>query len=293
MNMGTGRYMDLQDQLNANVTLSDTARDIQLSSAYDVNSGAMNIKVGTDKYLNTGAAGRIVAYNGDIKAGLNNGAFTMAESALSTDGTFVAVTKGKGQIITMPFDIDGFYGNGKAYSFLGLHATGTDTVLAFQEISGTIPAGTPVYYVADANENEVNVGVTLTGGQPTFAFEGKTNNGMIGTVDGTKITKFTSLNFYSATLSPVRASNPEYMRNVGANSGYFSGLAMTTEAGDLQVALPNNVTAQELLNENLSTGIGLVVEGNKANVVYDLQGRRVQNVKSGLYIINGKKVLVK
>ena len=83
------------------------------------------------------------------------------------------------------------------------------------------------------------------------------------------------------------------MRNVGANSGYFSGLAMTTEAGDLQVALPNNVTAQELLNENLSTGIGLVVEGNKANVVYDLQGRRVQNVKSGLYIINGKKVLVK
>ena len=292
-NMGTGRYMDLQNQLNANVTLSDTARDIQLSSAYDVNSGAMNIKVGTDMYLNTGAAGRIVAYNGDIKAGLNNGAFTMAESALSTDGTFVAVTKGKGQIITMPFDIDGFYGNGKAYSFLGLHATGTDTVLAFQEISGTIPAGTPVYYVADANENEVNVGVTLTGGQPTFAFEGKTNNGMIGTVDGTKITKFTSLNFYSATLSPVRASNPEYMRNVGANSGYFSGLAMTTEAGDLQVALPNNVTAQELLNENLSTGIGLVVEGNKANVVYDLQGRRVQNVKSGLYIINGKKVLVK
>ena len=292
-NMGTGRYMDLQNQLNANVTLSDTARDIQLSSAYDVNSGAMNIKVGTDKYLNTGAAGRIVAYNGDIKAGLNNGAFTMAESALSTDGTFVAVTKGKGQIITMPFDIDGFYGNGKAYSFLGLHATGTDTVLAFQEISGAIPAGTPVYYVADADENEVNVGVTLNGGQPTFAFEGKTNNGMIGTVDGTKITKFTSLNFYSATLSPVRASNPEYMRNVGANSGYFSGLAMTTEAGNLQVALPNNVTAQELLNENLSTGIGLVVEGNKANVVYDLQGRRVQNVKSGLYIINGKKVLVK
>lgn len=292
-NMGTGRYMDLQNQLNAGVTLSDTARDIQLSSAYDANSGAMNIKVGTDKYLNTGAAGRIVAYTGDIKGGLNNGAFTMTESALSTDGTFLAVAKGKGQILTMPFDIEGYYGNGKAYSFLGLYATGTDTVLAFQEISGAIPAGTPVYYVAAADENEVSVGVTLnSNGQPTFAFEGKNNNGMYGTVDGAKITKFTSLNFYSATLSPVRASNPEYMRNVGANSGYFSGLAMTTEAGDLQVALPNNVTAKELLNENL-TGIGRVLETNKANAIYDLQGRRVQNVKSGLYIINGKKVLVK
>ena len=67
---------------------------------------------------------------------------------------------------------------------------------------------------------------------------------------------------------------------------------MTTEAGNLQVALPNNVTAKELLNENL-TGIGRVLETNKANAIYDLQGRRVQNVKSGLYIINGKKVLVK
>ena len=68
---------------------------------------------------------------------------------------------------------------------------------------------------------------------------------------------------------------------------------MTTEAGDLQVALPNNVTAQELLNETSQRVSVVVVEGNKANVVYDLQGRRVQNVKSGLYIINGKKVLVK
>lgn len=291
-NMGTGRYMNQQDQQNAGVTLSATAHDIQLSSAYDANSGAMNIKVGTDMYLNTGANGGIVAYGGDIKNGLTNGAFTMTESTLNTDGTFLSVQKGKGQIITMPFDIDGFYGDGKAYSFLGLYDNGTDTILAFQEIAGTIPAGTPVYYVADANESEVNVGVKLTGGQPTFAFEGKNNNGMIGTVDGAKITKFTSLNFYSGNIAPVRTTNPDYMKKAAANGGYFSGLEMTTTAGDLQVNLPSNVTARELLSENV-TGIATLTGDTKGYTIYDLQGRRVQKAQSGLYIINGKKVLVK
>lgn len=33
--------------------------------------------------------------------------------------------------------------------------------------------------------------------------------------------------------------------------------------------------------------------GNKTDIIYDLQGRRVANATKGLYIINGKKVLVK
>ena len=44
------------------------------------------------------------------------------------------------------------------------------------------------------------------------------------------------------------------------------------------------------------TGIGNVnaAEGsNKANEIYDLSGRRIQKAAKGLYIVNGKKVLVK
>jgi hypothetical protein len=42
------------------------------------------------------------------------------------------------------------------------------------------------------------------------------------------------------------------------------------------------------------TGINEVLTSqNTTNVVYDLQGRRVQNASKGLYILNGKKVVVK
>ena len=37
-----------------------------------------------------------------------------------------------------------------------------------------------------------------------------------------------------------------------------------------------------------NVGIETVVEG-----IYDLQGRKVENPSTGIYIVNGKKVLVK
>ena len=46
---------------------------------------------------------------------------------------------------------------------------------------------------------------------------------------------------------------------------------------------------------NGTTGIEEVREGNGGNddTIFDLNGRRVLNAKKGLYIINGKKVVVK
>ena len=42
------------------------------------------------------------------------------------------------------------------------------------------------------------------------------------------------------------------------------------------------------------TGIGEVQgENGKAQGVYDLQGRKIDNPTNGIYVINGRKVLVK
>jgi hypothetical protein len=43
------------------------------------------------------------------------------------------------------------------------------------------------------------------------------------------------------------------------------------------------------------SGINAVtIENRAADVIYDLRGRRVQSLdRSGLYIVNGKKVVVK
>ena len=48
--------------------------------------------------------------------------------------------------------------------------------------------------------------------------------------------------------------------------------------------------------EGMTTGIQMMVEGSwmKKNVVYDLQGRKVENPsKKGVYIVNGKKKIIK
>ena len=42
-----------------------------------------------------------------------------------------------------------------------------------------------------------------------------------------------------------------------------------------------------------TTGIENVEVENASNVIYDLTGRQVNAVERGIYIINGKKVLVK
>ena len=39
--------------------------------------------------------------------------------------------------------------------------------------------------------------------------------------------------------------------------------------------------------------VGSKKEATSSDVIYDLQGRRVQNVKKGLYIVNGKKCFMK
>jgi hypothetical protein len=49
-----------------------------------------------------------------------------------------------------------------------------------------------------------------------------------------------------------------------------------------------------VLNVTDGTGIEEVETGNGKRVIYDIQGRKLSEiVKSGIYIINGKKVLVK
>ena len=38
---------------------------------------------------------------------------------------------------------------------------------------------------------------------------------------------------------------------------------------------------------------GITVDGEKNAPIFDLQGRRIENAQKGLYIRNGKKVVIK
>jgi hypothetical protein len=58
----------------------------------------------------------------------------------------------------------------------------------------------------------------------------------------------------------------------------------------------SNADAFELYYAGKDGGVDTGIQSINANaesVIYDLQGRRVQKMTKGLYIVNGRKVLVK
>ena len=59
------------------------------------------------------------------------------------------------------------------------------------------------------------------------------------------------------------------------------------------MATAGNAAPAFFFNGGTTTAIKSATVGSKANAVFDLAGRRVQKATKGLYIVNGKKVLVK
>lgn len=95
--------------------------------------------------------------------------------------------------------------------------------------------------------------------------------------------------YYKLSLNKAGDAN-----SVGFYYGAADGAAFTNGAHKAYLALPTASGVRAFLfNGNTTTGLQNVTSNNAATQVYDLQGRRVQSAQKGLYIINGKKVLVK
>lgn len=143
----------------------------------------------------------------------------------------------------------------------------------------TIPAATGVVLKAAAGE------YTFAASQE--AGEVDTDNLLKGSDEATLTTG--GAVYYKLSLNKAGDAN-----SVGFYYGAADGAAFTNGAHKAYLALPAASGVRAFLfNGNTTTGIQNVTSNNAATQVYDLQGRRVQSAQKGLYIINGKKVLVK
>ena len=104
----------------------------------------------------------------------------------------------------------------------------------------------------------------------------------------------------TATVSPADATNKTLKwvssdRNVAKVS---NGLVTAVSEGTATITVLSTdgtgKSAQVVVTVTPASGIHAVVEDSKnANVIYDLQGRRVYKPTKGVYVINGKKILIK
>ena len=75
--------------------------------------------------------------------------------------------------------------------------------------------------------------------------------------------------------------------------GEDNGGVFNVKAGTAYLAVPNAVSVKDFLLDGTPTAIEGVEAENNTDVIYNLSGQRVQKAQRGLYIVNGKKLMVK
>ena len=165
-----------------------------------------------------------------------------------------------------------------------------------------IPAGLEVYSCNATNgENLVltkqNKAVAYT---PYILYAENGFDGTLsGAVDASKYSEVVTDGYLSGTVVPAEVSGGEghyVMQNKGEGPMFYkvTDTSFSIPAGKCWLTLPAELQGSASFRLDGTTGIGEVKgENGELKTVYDLTGRKVENPAKGIYIINGKKVVVK
>ena len=192
------------------------------------------------------------------------------------------------QVVTFTVDIDAdpsFNEDVEFYSVIG--QDGANNVQLKKE-TGILKAGQayvlqPIAATPSATAYVYSAAKSLDDFVPTHV-AAEPENGLVPVFERTNVPKGAGL--FNADHSSILLSEGSSSDVVAANTGYFLELPTTTETGDAFIPAEGTILS-----------IGQIVISNTAdNKVYSVSGIRmngVKNLPAGLYIINGKKYLVK
>ena len=271
-NVGTGFYM------NGNTTENPTTT-----------SAKAPVKV---VYSKGGEFAVILLANDSTESGqiyLNNNASSVNKWTLDNNSSYkfqevsfgdpaftnVAVSEGW-QFKCLPYAIYGV-NNGLTYRVLGINSSNQ---LVLQTADTFAPGEPFVYQLTTDGVTEENFAVDLTQG---LVSKGKIVNGVEGFLSGVTLTEggYGILSGTADTLTVTTGS-----KIIGNNSAVVTKDVPTVEDGDYLLEINGTLTG-------VDTGIEGIVIVPKDGKIYDLQGRRVTKPGKGIYIIDGKKMMLK
>lgn len=166
-------------------------------------------------------------------------------------------------------------------------ATLTGSTLSFTKLNQTVPAGTGLLLLGETKGGTYNIPVAASGDAITTAFTGVTAaTAKQSVADDTYyfVMKKASAADDPLAFAPLSISSEV---TIPAGKAYITVLnsAFTGGARALDISFDD----EETTGINAVNGEGLTVNGS----FFDLQGRRVAQPIKGLYIVNGKKVVIK
>jgi len=298
-NIGTGYYMSAGYTANSKAVLqAEAPAAITLRAAPEA-PGSFNFVLGEGFYANAQPSGALETAAGlvtwNVASGTDNSAFTFVEVTEMPFASYVDVAQGA-QIITLPYEISSD-NETPIYTVAGIDAENNIQFVPFAE--EMIPAGTPFLLVN--NDETVDCVPFLLNAisfeEIAYNFESKSVNGLTGTLQSRTI-ETPGIGM----LMNGRVIVTDSKVVIAANSGFFDkNLPETTVVGDYSL----QVVGGTITSDGTETGIeNLGVVNNKVkNDVYTISGLKVRsnvsgseatrNLPAGIYIVGGKKVLVK
>lgn len=165
-----------------------------------------------------------------------------------------------------------------------------------------IPAGLEVYSCNSTNgENLVLTKQSKAAAYTPYILyaENGFDGTLSGAVDASKYSEVVTDGYLCGAVASqeIGGGNGYYvMQNKGEGVMFYSvdDTTFSIPAGKCWLALPAALQGSASFRLDGTTGISEVKgENGEVKTVYDLQGRRVANPTKGIYIVGGKKVLVK
>ena len=207
-----------------------------------------------------------VAITFTMKRGFLDDVKVVAEGSLPTAPTVTLAASGYASYCCeYPLDLDQL-DNDNVKAYIVTDVNGED--VTFTQLTGKIKGGVPFILYGTPNF-ECQLTYTASDVEPS-------GNMLVGTLAPTYVT---AGNIYGLSGGQFKKINTGVMK---ANKAY---LATTSNAPALNITF----------DENGATGIRSIDNGQQTNdnVYYDLSGRRIEKPTKGLYIVNGKKVILK
>ena len=190
---------------------------------------------------------------------------------------------GKYGTICLPYVAS--YAGAEVYSISGKDASG----ISLSKVTGLLEAGKPYFYMASDVNGKDNAGTVRNVNFFRADFgtvdDPVENNGLIGTFEA--ITAPQGAKYYVLSNNKLYYTTDAEVK-VGANKAYIDKNQIVNKGGGAAKAFID-------FDELEATGIDAVDTAKtlKGGKFYDLSGREVANPTRGLYIVNGKKVLIK
>ena len=294
-NLFTGKYLHPVSTQTRNLALS--AEPYVFAIQFAKEPGCFNLVIAAEDaveglhiYANADPAGMLVTWGS--AEGRDNSAWEFQPVAAEDveeavkEGVLLDVPFAAPQIFTFPVDIDTYDAPGTFYSVVG-QSENFDIQLVKEE--DILTAGQPFVFVpaegtAKTARFYLPEDAKFLEMKATSVAANK--NGLFGVFETTELPD--NCGVFDTKHTEVLVS--EAGETVAANTGYFAEMPLANDKGDYTLKANGKMTAE---NAGLSA---IIIDNTKSNFIYSVSGVRMSNahnLPAGLYIINGKKYLVK